>query len=1050
MHRRVKFLILTGLFFALFFNFQTVFAYDHTVAHPNIATLAVKLYNSQNDQQITDTQLNYIAQGSSEEDMPIRWFNHFFDPVYNIGFSDYIFSSGLLPFPSAPVWLQSPFDQVDYSVGDRSWQRAIDDYARGKDEEAFIGLGHAIHLMTDMAVPAHTRDSAHPGDSYESFVKSNWNKIQPLLNYEFKEINSLEQAFKDLAMYSNNNFYSDRTINNNKYNIANIIKNDFIKNKDGLFYKYYFSEINNKQYKIFVNKNPLKWNKEEVYDLDDGLILTDYSTHLIPQAISYSSGLIKLFLTEAEAKKAELQNEKMSFWEKLKAILLDSELPARRQTVKGYIMEKTLAPAVEFGGDIMEKLEEKKEIIIEIAQQNQEPEKFEEIIPEAKAKEDKEEIESENEQVAIVTSTIIIEPSVPTIPNVFSTSTVVEPIFYGSGGSSPNNNNSPEEDVVIPEVDLYIEAPSLFLELLQNTSTSFITLNFDSSETTSLPVKFEGEINVSTFWLPLFDLTTSTSHIYETAQSGNYDFRVRVIDAVGNTSTWTRATTTVPAIEYVYNYLTGDQTEDLVILTKEGSPYIIRNGFDVLEGQTLRIEAGTVIKSIRTDNLDQSGQLSIYGNLEVFGTESEKVIFTSVHDRSFDNDKMNTLNYIGNLEEGDWGGINSGYFSNTTNIKMNNFEIRYAGKREFDEVVLAWLMSYEDRCLDLGNATIDINNGIFKNCGYFSAVSLSECTGIFKNSFLQSSSKGMEVSGDNIVLSNLKFSGFVGAPFTINSGNPVYENLIFENNRLNGILDLRLRGDVFLVETEIPYIFDWDSLCYISSLVAQPGTKVYFEMDLDNYLSIPMTFIGTAEKPIKVYLSNAYWNALRLEGANVFFQYTDFVNTSPFLSVKALNYYNVNNVADLMMIDWVRADFFGDGPWRALALDIKNGTLIMENVNFINGVVPWLSAVKLTETVAILKNVNFYNSKSNGELFYLNETNSRGVEANGGTLNMDNVNFSDLVYGVFYSSDSDYNIPIVTTTNMFESNFENVIYNFFPEDLLVFTVPEEEIVEEEG
>ena len=1033
MYRRGKFLFFAGLMFALFFSWQPVWGYDHSIAHPGIADLAVKLYNSQNEIQINSKQAEYILQGASSEDTPIRWFNHFYDPIYNVGFSDFIMGEKLGIFPTAPAWLQSPYEQIKYSVGDRSWQRAIDDYARGDEEKAFLGLGHAIHLLSDMSVPAHTRNSAHPGDSYESFVKSNWNSIAPGLKYDFRELNSLEQAFKNLAEFSNNNFYSDRTIESEKYNIVEkIIYKKF--EKDGLIYTLYKNKKNDRV--IYLGKINIDWKdgtllKENLLDpLNTNLVLIEYSQILIPQAISYSSGLIKLFLEEAEAKKAQMQYEKMSWWQKINKVLFSSELPVVRQSVEGYLMEKTLAPAIEFGGEILNKAREIKETAEVIAQKNQEPENYEKIVPVVKAEEENK-IKTEPE--------IEIDNSTNTPSTTIITTTTITTSYYSSGGGSSYVPPT-VEPTTTPEIEIDLETtvPELFLELLQTTSTNFITLNFSSSETTSLPVSFEGEFSTSTFWSSLFPWTTSTSYIFETDKSGDYAFRVRAVDGVYNTSTWSVASTTVPVLNYEYNYLDGYQEEELIVLTKEGSPYIIRDFYYFGAGQTLRMEPGTVVKGATINNKTY-GNIIFAGNLEILGTEEEKVIITSVADRSFDNDRMNTLglNIPGS-------GLTEGLraFDGAV-LKMENFEIRNAGE-PFDsgDVKLAAIITYSNNCLDVSGATLDIKNGTFRDCGKGSSVYLYRCNGAISNSSFSSNRNGLNINQGNLVLSDLKFSGYNLYPFIIRPGsNVVYSNLIFENNRLNGVWDMRMTGAVVVSDVSTPVVFSnyYYDFKKITSISAEPGAQIYFDGLLD--VPAPLQFIGTPEKRIKVYFTEIFDSGVKLKSGDNTFKYVDFINTSPFLEQRAKNYYSVSNGYELISIPWERSWIFGPYTQRHRSLKIQNGTLNLEEVNFINGVTPSLTSISAISSVLNLKNVNFYNPKEYGDLFYLEETQTRAIEAAGGEINLDNVNFSDLVYGVYYNTGSGYLPPIITLNNISRNNFDNVLYKSFPEDLMIFSEP---------
>lgn len=157
---------MVSIFCSIVFD-NGVFGYDTSVAHPNIVGLATEVYNRFSNQKLTIEQINWIKKGAEDEDMPTRWFNHFYDPVHNTGFKSL--------YSTAKKWSNDAKDQANYALGDYSWDRAINDYGAGDEEQALIGLGHVIHLVSDMTVPAHTRDDAHPtGDSLEQYIKNNW------------------------------------------------------------------------------------------------------------------------------------------------------------------------------------------------------------------------------------------------------------------------------------------------------------------------------------------------------------------------------------------------------------------------------------------------------------------------------------------------------------------------------------------------------------------------------------------------------------------------------------------------------------------------------------------------------------------------------------------------------------------------------------------------------------------------------------------------------------------------------------------------------------
>ena len=59
--------------------------------------------------------------------------------------------SGLLPF-------------ITKCKGNRTWERAVYEYANGNPKEALYTLGYILHLIEDAAVPDHTRDDPHAHD----------------------------------------------------------------------------------------------------------------------------------------------------------------------------------------------------------------------------------------------------------------------------------------------------------------------------------------------------------------------------------------------------------------------------------------------------------------------------------------------------------------------------------------------------------------------------------------------------------------------------------------------------------------------------------------------------------------------------------------------------------------------------------------------------------------------------------------------------------------------------------------------------------------------
>lgn len=276
-----------------------VFCYDSNVAHPGIVDLAVKLYNQNNDKKITAEQYEWIKTGSIEEDTPTRWLNHFYDPIYNNGLTF------VKQHQSAKEWVKDFDNQKGFSMGDRTWQRAINDYRRGEFEYAFKELGHNIHVISDMLVPAHTRNDAHPSppDSYEQYVKKNWAAIKPNIKGKYKIISKLENVFDEAANYSNNNFYSDDTIEDKKYKVNKIIKLEPYKFNGIDMYTAVSLDSEGNKIKSHLTYGA-DWKNIKNYVNDDA-ILSDHSSHLLPKAVTYSAATIKLFLDETQKNEKE-------------------------------------------------------------------------------------------------------------------------------------------------------------------------------------------------------------------------------------------------------------------------------------------------------------------------------------------------------------------------------------------------------------------------------------------------------------------------------------------------------------------------------------------------------------------------------------------------------------------------------------------------------------------------------------------------------------------------------------------------------------------------
>lgn len=232
----------------------------HYNTHSLLTKKTVELWNQQNPDKQLDLEavVTGTIQEDSEEAKFIRAYNHF---------CDFQTKEGVFGFPCSKDWAQSPelqagkvpldnftahgpaefqrigldgdvlselmrnkyqFEVDDYDgyypYGDQTWQKAIVE----KDQKA---LGHVLHLIQDLTVPAHSRNDVHPefyipefhGDSYEVWAGSSVEKKVELLDsspLSPRGYNSLEEIFNEVNEFVGSNFFSDDTVK--RYSTPNV------------------------------------------------------------------------------------------------------------------------------------------------------------------------------------------------------------------------------------------------------------------------------------------------------------------------------------------------------------------------------------------------------------------------------------------------------------------------------------------------------------------------------------------------------------------------------------------------------------------------------------------------------------------------------------------------------------------------------------------------------------------------------------------------------------------------------------------------------------
>ena len=327
----VKFLI--PIFILGFFvvSFNSAFAYS-IETHAFLTNEIIKFYN-QNfpNQKITDNLKDYLIDGARREDDPVRWMNHFFDPIYDRGLTDSILgtwqkskdwsqdskSQNELKYSSVIATILSSWQskkiQEYFPTSDFTWQEAIRYWINSDKEMAMFTLGHILHLIEDKTVPEHTRNDPHPGDSpYEIYTSQfTINNADENLNKRLNNkspivLSDLNSYFDELTKYSNNNFYSKDTIGIHSGYV--LPEPDYI-NKDGIYFYGFKADKENSDYHLLAYKKPPSkylWAFDEEITLKDegqNFIISDYWSRLSTKSVQYGAGVINLFFQEVEKAK---------------------------------------------------------------------------------------------------------------------------------------------------------------------------------------------------------------------------------------------------------------------------------------------------------------------------------------------------------------------------------------------------------------------------------------------------------------------------------------------------------------------------------------------------------------------------------------------------------------------------------------------------------------------------------------------------------------------------------------------------------------------------
>lgn len=378
--------IFLNIVFAFCLSYS-IFAFDDVDTHPRITNKAIESTNLDNyliqnlglkdglktklPSDGKDSIVDWLKKGSTDEDSPLcRASNHFHNPLKSWGQSGVSDQPSLISGWCSLTGYSTKYSNVTWATGylapapngskitisgqEMGWDNAREYYhlaltsQSSTDRETnfamtFQSLGQVIHLIEDMAVPAHTRNdfTAHVyfqevafrnpttwfGNSFEWYVKQNPSLVTSSETVQIDFTNAGITRFWDtdvydgssrltdtsigLAEYTNANFFSDYTIfaeskdsqdvhyfplptesDTNAYLIEQQAEDG---NKD----KVYYVKLNSEDYKLAAYSYFHLWRNilpywGWAYCLDDE-VHKDYALELISRAIGYSAGLLNYF-----------------------------------------------------------------------------------------------------------------------------------------------------------------------------------------------------------------------------------------------------------------------------------------------------------------------------------------------------------------------------------------------------------------------------------------------------------------------------------------------------------------------------------------------------------------------------------------------------------------------------------------------------------------------------------------------------------------------------------------------------------------------------------
>ncbi|MDD2656362.1 MAG: C39 family peptidase [Patescibacteria group bacterium] len=452
-----------------------------------------------------------------------------------------------------------------------------------------------------------------------------------------------------------------------------------------------------------------------------------------------------------------------------------------------------------------------------------------------------------------------------------------------------------------------------------------------------------------------------------------------------------------------YIFSTTSTSDKILILSKEHNPYILDSRVILPAGYTLVLEPGVVVVGVNNDSL-----LEVAGTLQINGTASEPVYFTSARDKTVSDWYLSgnpSRLEAAEVSLGDWGliivkpgGTMQAYYTNffygghtyrtgscfscwTEEVIRNEGGSVVVNNSNFDNIFVIqndYNSSNDAYIWNGGN--LEVNNSNFNN-GYRAILS----------------NKDTHVSISNNKFSNFSFDGV--SPVNVQDAIlDKWENNVFENNKINNISlpTLNISEDYTLTTDYNDVYFNGINVSSGAIMMIMPGVNI--NLNENTWLKVEgsLQAVGTENNHISICPNQPKCSGLWFSNSqNNILSYVDIRNggyhsnhTYPYLY---LNYYS--------------------------SLWLVNSQLAINNSSIMDSRRPSGFGICGVNSDLDISNSEFGWSVDYPPPKYSNWIDG-GIKINGGSLHLDNDTFRMMNYAVDASQGGE-----VTSENMSSTNF---------------------------